>query len=153
MNDDSTKVRILIVDDDAAVGNMFDMLLTLEGFEVRTLTDPEQALGVVADWQPHAVVLDIMMPGLDGRDVAHQIRDLAGTAGTGIVFHSALASHDDTWQAWQAGADSYITKPADPDQIIAEVLRVLNDRRACHIDISQAIPAADDVNGDTLQQR
>lgn len=153
MNEDSTKIRILVVDDDAAIGNMFDMLLTLEGFEVRTLTDPEQALKVVADWQPHVVVLDIMMPGLDGREVARQIRDLAGTAGTGIVFHSALASDDDTWQAWQAGADSYITKPADPDQIVAEVLRVLNDRRDRRIDISEAIPAGDDVNGDTLQQR
>lgn len=153
MNDDSTTIRILLVDDDATIVNMFDMLLTLEGFEVRTLTDPEHALGVVADWQPHVVVLDIMMPGLDGREVARQIRDLAGTDGTGIVFHSALASDDDTWQAWQAGADSYITKPADPDQVIREVLRVLNDRRARHIDISQAIPAGDDVNGDTLQQR
>lgn len=152
MNDDIDRVRILVVDDDAAIVRMFDMLLALEGFDVRTLTDPQQALEVVAGWQPHVVVLDIMMPELDGRDIARQIRDLAGADGTGIVFHSALASDDDTWRAWQAGADSYITKPSDPDQVISEVLRVLNDRRDRHTDIPQIIPAGDDVNGDTLQQ-
>lgn len=151
MTDEIPHVRTLIVDDDAAIVHMFDMLLTFEGFEVRTLTDPAQASDVITDWQPHLVVLDIMMPGLDGREIAREIREREGDD-VGIVFHSALASDDDTWEAWQAGADSYITKPSDPDQVVSEVLRVLKERRDRHIDISQVIPAADDENADSLQR-
>ncbi len=141
MNEDTAKIRILVVDDDIAVVEMLDTLLTSEGFEVRTLTEPAGTLGTVADWQPHVVILDIMMPGLDGRDLARQIRDRNDVPdGIGIVFHSALTSDDDTWEAWQAGADSYITKPSQPDQVFGEVLRVLEARLEQGVELTQTIP-------------
>lgn len=150
MNPDRSRARILVVDDDAAIVDMLDILLRLEGFQVRTLTDPSRALETITGWHPQVVLLDIMMPGLDGRDLARQIRSLDDTdgVGIGIVFHSALASDDDTWAAWQAGADSYITKPSDLEQVVAEVLRVLAARLDQRIDIPEIVTATRPAEND-----
>ncbi|MBW3664912.1 MAG: response regulator [Actinobacteria bacterium] len=122
--------RILVVDDDASIRDMLEMVLTLEGFEVHTAADGLSAIEQAKALKPDVIVLDIMMPGLSGREVAELLRQAPQTADTPIIFCSALAGSDDVWAGYQAGATSYVSKPFDNAVIISEVL---NGLAAAHI--------------------
>jgi CheY-like chemotaxis protein len=117
--------RILVVDDEAPIRDMLDLVLSLEGFEVYTAADGLSAIELAKSLEPDVIVLDIMMPGLSGREVAELLRQAPQTADTPIIFCSALAASDDVWAGYQAGATSYVSKPFDNAVIIDEVLKSL----------------------------
>ena len=116
----------LVIDDDEGMREAFEMLLSLEDFDTRMAADGTDGLRMARERRPDVIVLDVMMPGLDGRDVARDLRADPRLRDVPIVFCSALSDESDIWAGWQAGANSYVPKPFDPARFISEVLRVLH---------------------------
>lgn len=119
-------LNALVIDDDPGMREAFDLLLSFEDFETRLAEDGATGLRMAREQRPDVIVLDVMMPGLDGRDVARDLRADPRLREVPIVFCSALSDESDIWAGWQAGANSYVPKPFDPDRLISEILRVLH---------------------------
>lgn len=117
-------LRVLVADDDPSVRSMLQMVLGLEGFEVHTAVDGPDALRRAAEIRPDVIVLDVMMPGASGHDVARRLKTIPGLVDIPVVFCSALSSADETWAGWRLGADSYVAKPFENEHLISELLRV-----------------------------
>lgn len=122
-------LNALVIDDDAAMRDTLELLLSLEDFEIRLAADGTTGLRMAREQRPDVILLDVMMPGLDGRDVARDLRSDQHLRDVPIVFCSALSDESDIWAGWQAGANSYVPKPFDPDRLISEVLRVIYPTR------------------------
>ena len=113
--------RILVVDDDPDVRLMVRAVLEAEGYGVDTADDGYAALRAVDGKEPDCVVLDVMMPGMDGHAVLNRIR--GGVRSTlPVVMLTAAAGDDQAWQAWTEGVDYFLAKPFEP----AELLRFLD---------------------------
>jgi two-component system response regulator ResD len=106
-----TRGRILVVDDDPRLLHIVAMYLGIEGYEVITAENGEDGLTKLQERPPDLVILDIMMPGLDGIETCRRMRGHAPTADIPIVMFSALSSDDDIERARVAGANHLITKP------------------------------------------
>jgi DNA-binding response OmpR family regulator len=119
-------VRILVVDDDPTILRLLQVNLEMEGHEVLPAEDGYQALATLRAERPEVVLLDVMMPGLDGWQVCEQIRADADVAiaATPVVFLSARAQESDLTRGAEAGADAYVTKPFDPLALIELVERL-----------------------------
>jgi DNA-binding response OmpR family regulator len=117
-------LTIVVVDDDPSVSAMLDVVLKLEGHRVYMAMDGENAIELVRAEKPDVIVIDVMMPGVDGRQVARQLRATRAYDDVGIIFYTALEDDRDVWEGWLAGADSYVQKSADLEQLTAEILRV-----------------------------
>jgi CheY-like chemotaxis protein len=109
-------VRVLCVDDEPAAADTLAALLGLAGYEVRTCYDGPAALAAAADFRPHACVLDINMPLIDGFDVARWLRTSMGRA-VRLVALTGDARPDLDRRAADAGFDHIFIKPADPDEL------------------------------------
>lgn len=116
---------VLIVDDDQSIRAMLGFLFEDEGFEVREAADGQEALEMLADDPPDAMVLDLMMPRVDGHGVlrARKEQDLAPDCR--IVILTAKAEPSDAVWCWELGADEYVNKPVDPEQLLREVQLLL----------------------------
>lgn len=112
---------VLVVDDDPSVRSLLELVLQVEGFEVRAAAGGEQALAMIAERRPEVLLVDVMMPGMDGRALTRQLRTDPATADLPIVICSALADDRDAWQAWASGANSFVSKPFDIDQLVEEL--------------------------------
>lgn len=118
--------RILVVDDEPEVRAAVEDGLAVEGYEVRGAADGLAALSEIAAWQPDAVVLDVMMPVLDGLAVCRRLRALGDR--TPVLVLTALDSVSERVDGLEAGADDYLVKPFALDELIARVRALL--RRA-----------------------
>ena len=116
--------RVLVVDDDDVIRQLITVNLELEGFEVATAVDGQDCLDKVKDVDPQVVTLDIMMPRLDGWEAASRLREDPETAGVKVVLLSARAQEADLERGSRIGVDAYLTKPFDPDELIATVRRL-----------------------------
>lgn len=112
---------VLIVDDDPSVLAMIGMALEAEGFAVRRAITGQQALAAIREDRPDVVVLDVMMPGIDGREVTKRLRGDPATSDLPIVICSAMSRDADQWQAWAAGANSFVAKPFSIEVLVDEV--------------------------------
>lgn len=117
--------RLLLVDDDPAIRSMMEFSLTLEGFEVTTAADGFEGLKRASQSPPDAIVLDVMMPRMSGTAMLATIRRNPRLAQIPVLLVTAKTQEDEVWAGWQAGADSYITKPYEPDELLAEIRRVI----------------------------
>ncbi len=115
---------MLVVDDDDVIRQLISVNLELEGFEVSTASDGRDCLARVRDVAPDVVTLDVMMPEMDGWDVAAQLRADPETAGIRIVLLSARAQEADLRRGDSIGVDAYLTKPFDPEELIDTVRRL-----------------------------
>lgn len=122
------KRRVLVVDDDALTLEILRTILDLEDFAVRTAGDGEAALAAVAEEQPDVLVLDVMMPGLTGFEVASRLRSDPDTGDLPIILLTARDGDDDRRLGLECGADAYLTKPFSPLKLI-ETIRSI-DRAA-----------------------
>ena len=120
----STLGRVLVVDDDDVIRQLITVNLELEGFEVTTATDGQDCLDKVKSVDPAVITLDIMMPRLDGWEAASRLRADPDTAGIKVVLLSARAQEADLQRGDRIGVDAYLTKPFDPDELIATVRRL-----------------------------
>lgn len=121
----SKKVSVLVVDDDVHILRMIRRILVMEGYRVITASDGESALDVLDDESPDLVLLDVVMPGMDGFTVCRSIREFSQIP---IIIITANDSDVEKVQGLEAGADDYVTKPFSTSELIARVRAVL--RRA-----------------------
>jgi DNA-binding response OmpR family regulator len=119
-----SNARILVVDDDQVIQQLLKVNLELEGYAVEVASDGEEALVLFGRFRPDLVLLDIMMPKLDGWEVA---RRLAGTTGgpPPIVLLSARAQESDVQKGNDLGVAAYVTKPFDPIQLLHLVAGII----------------------------
>ena len=112
---------MLVVDDDEVIRRLIAVNLQLEGFEVETAVDGQDCLDKVAEIDPDVITLDVMMPRLDGWETAIQLRQSPELAHIKVVLITARAQEDDKTRSAQVGADAYLTKPFDPNEMIRVV--------------------------------
>jgi two-component system, OmpR family, response regulator MtrA len=110
--------RILVVDDDIALAEMIGIVLEGEGFEAAFCADGSEALQAFRDAKPDLVLLDLMLPGLDGIEVCSQIR---AESGTPIIMLTAKSDTTDVVKGLESGADDYMVKPFDPKELVARI--------------------------------
>jgi DNA-binding response OmpR family regulator len=109
--------RVLFADDDPGMRAIVLMNLEAEGFDVTVVRDGDTALGEIERTLPDLIVLDVMMPGMDGYDVLRRLKSNPKTAEIPVVLLTAKAADTDVWEGWKSGADYYMTKPFDPDEL------------------------------------
>ena len=119
---------ILVVDDDPDIARFVEVNLRSAGYDVSVAGDGQEALERAADLRPDLVLLDVMMPRLDGFEVAQRLRKNPQTANTSIIMLTAKALSSDKVTGLQSGAEDYIIKPFDPIELLARVKGTL--RRA-----------------------
>ncbi|MBE3565979.1 MAG: response regulator transcription factor [Thermogemmatispora sp.] len=119
------KITILCVDDDPHLLRLVSRNLELEGYAVLTASDGEQALAVFKEQQPDLILLDVMMPRLDGFSVCQRVREYSGVP---IILLTARGQDQDKVRGLDLGADDYLTKPFSIEELLARVRAVL--RRA-----------------------
>jgi len=109
--------RVLVVDDNVDAAESTAAFLRLEGHEVKTVSDGNEALASVRVFAPHVVVLDIGLPGLDGYAVARRLRDQGDTSHALLIAMTGYGQKDDRQKATEAGFDYFFVKPTDPSQL------------------------------------
>ena len=117
-----SKQKILIVDDDSNIAELISLYLTKEFYEVQIVEDGEQALQVFHTFQPNLILLDLMLPGIDGYQVCREIRARSNTP---IIMLSAKGEIFDKVLGLELGADDYMIKPFDSKELVARVKAVL----------------------------
>jgi len=129
--------RVLVVDDEPSITDFIALGLRHEGFEVRTAVDGRAALRVVDEFKPQLVVLDLMMPRMDGWELC---RALAGDRSRGLIILSARDETGDRVQGLELGADDYVVKPFDFGELLARIRAVLRRRQP---DLSRHVRAGE----------
>ena len=129
--------RILVVDDEQSITDFIALGLRHEGYEVRTAPDGRAAMRAVDEFQPHLVVLDLMMPRVDGWQLC---REISGERSRGIIILSARDETADRVQGLELGADDYLVKPFEFTELLARIRAVLRRRSP---DLARFISAGD----------
>ena len=117
--------RILVVEDDPGAIRLVSYTLEQEGYDVITASNGLEGLKKARDEKPDLLVLDVMLPGLDGFEFCRRLRADAETAGLSVLMLSAKAQEIDKTTGLRIGADDYLAKPADPSEILDRVSNLL----------------------------
>lgn len=117
--------RILIVDDEADIREFISYNLRREGYDVYTAADGAQALKVALEVRPHLIILDMMMPVMDGRQTCEAVRKSEELKDTMVVFLSAVHQEQCQLESYEAGADDYITKPVSMPILCSRVAAIM----------------------------
>ena len=118
----ASKQKILIVDDDVNIAELISLYLTKECYDTRMVHDGEEALAVYEQYEPNLILLDLMLPGIDGYQVCREIRAKSNLP---IIMLSAKGEIFDKVLGLELGADDYIMKPFDSKELVARVKAVL----------------------------
>ncbi|MBN1535292.1 MAG: response regulator [Anaerolineales bacterium] len=118
--------KILLVDDDLDTLRLVGLMLQRQGYQIRAASDGPQALAMVESEIPDLILLDIMMPDMDGYEVARRLRANPRATDVPIIMFTAKAQIDDKVMGFEAGADDYLTKPIQPRELIAHMKAVLS---------------------------
>ena len=124
--EDSTSHRVLVVDDEANLVEVVTMALRFQGFSVESAATGHDALAAVTRFKPHLMVLDVMLPDMEGFDVAARLG--AQRAGIPIIFLTARDATEDKVRGLSGGGDDYMTKPFSLEELVARIRAIL--RRA-----------------------
>jgi DNA-binding response OmpR family regulator len=112
---------VLVVDDDLVIQKLLQVNFEMEGYDVITAGDGEEGLAKAQAEHPDAIVLDVMMPKMDGLEVARRLKADDDTSGIPIILLSAKAQQADVQAGQATGADEYLTKPFDPLELLQRV--------------------------------
>jgi DNA-binding response OmpR family regulator len=123
-------LKILIVEDDPDARKVLSLILKLDGFEVVTAHDGAEAVRLMTAEPPGAVLLDVMMPGLDGYEVCRWIRANPGTAHVPVIMLSGKNDPDSLAQGKAAGADEYLAKPIKPSTLTKQIHAIITRAQA-----------------------
>lgn len=123
-----TKKKILLVEDDDALANVYTVRLESEGFEIKRVSNGEEALSNALEFKPDLILLDVMMPKVDGFEVLDILRNTPQTANIKIIVLTALSQESDRERASSLGADDYLVKS---QVVIADVV----DKVKQHLDM------------------
>ena len=121
------KQRILIVDDDENIAELISLYLMKECYETKIVNDGEAALKIFPDFRPNLILLDLMLPGIDGYQVCRELRTISQVP---IIMHSAKGEIFDKVLGLELGADDYMIKPFDSKELVARVKAVLRRYQA-----------------------
>ena len=138
---------MLVIDDDPTLAEVVERYLEREGFTVEVRADGEQGLDRALSWLPDLVVLDLMLPGLDGLEVCRRLRDVAPIP---VVMLTARASEDDRVAGLELGADDYLPKPFSPRELTARVKAVLRRANGTVPTATSAVLRAGDLELDPV---
>jgi len=134
--------RLLVVDDEPNLLRAVAACLKAEDYEVKTARSGHEALLQLAESVPDLIISDIRMPGMDGYKLARQLRGSPRTALVPIVFLTAKDETADRIEGFRAGIDAYLTKPFEPDELIAVVNGILNRVERTHSQIARLVISA-----------
>jgi two-component system OmpR family response regulator len=123
MAEEKNGQRILVVDDESSISDLIATSLKFVGFEVRTAATGSQALTIAEEFKPHAMILDVMLPDLDGFEVCRKIRNEG--IEVGVLFLSAKDEMKDKVQGLTIGGDDYMTKPFSLEELVARLRALL----------------------------
>ncbi len=118
----SEKQRIMIVDDDVHIAELISLYMTKDGYETKEIYDGKEALAALPSYNPHLILLDLMLPGMDGYQVCAEIRKESKVP---IIMLTAKGETFDKVLGLELGADDYVVKPFDPKELVARVKAVL----------------------------
>lgn len=130
--------KVLIIDDDPAGQRLMEYTLRREGYDVVLASDGPQGLEKARAERPDLVILDIMMPGMDGYEVSRQLRSTPATADLPVLMLTAKTQLTDKVSGFRAGADDYVTKPVEPAEVVARVKALLARARRITAPSTQA---------------
>jgi len=117
--------KILIIEDDPAISRLVDYTLRHEGYEIITASNGVEGINKAHKEAPDVIILDVMLPGMDGFEVCHRLRAEPDTASVLILMFSAKAQEIDKNTGLKVGADDYLPKPAAPAEIVQRVSALL----------------------------
>ncbi|MCE5315245.1 MAG: response regulator [Armatimonadota bacterium] len=118
--------KILACDDEKHIVRLVQVNLERAGYEVVTANDGKEALQKVAEENPDLVVLDVMMPYMDGFEVLQNLRRNPATRDIPVIMLTAKAQDADVFKGWQSGVDCYLTKPFNPMELLSFVKRIFD---------------------------
>ncbi|MFQ5340272.1 MAG: response regulator transcription factor [Anaerolineae bacterium] len=120
-------IKILIVDDEPHIVRLVSFKLKKAGFDVVAADHGQQAIDLALSERPAVVLLDVMLPDIDGYTVCGQLKEQLGADAPAIALLTARSQQSDVLQGYECGADSYITKPFDPDDLLTTVQQLLQN--------------------------
>jgi len=132
--------KILVIEDDPATSRLVDYSLRHEGYQVITSSNGLEGIRKAHSESPDLVILDVMLPGMDGFEICHRLRSEPATAGLPILMFSAKAQEIDKDTGIKVGADDYLTKPSAPAEIVSRVEKLLAKKKG-------ALPTQEKVSG------
>ena len=144
MVEDSTSHRVLVVDDEASLVEVVTMALRFQGFTVESVGTGRDALAAVTRFKPHLMVLDVMLPDMEGFDVAARLG--AQRAGLPIIFLTARDATEDKVRGLSGGGDDYMTKPFSLEELVARIRAIL--RRTGHASPDSGVLVFEDLELD-----
>ena len=110
--------RIVVADDEHDIADLLTMHLVMEGYDVKAVYDGQAALDAVHTFAPDFVLLDVMMPKINGLEVLRRLKADPATSEIPVLMLTAKAGDDDVWSGWELGAAYYLTKPFDLDDLV-----------------------------------
>lgn len=119
--------KVLVVDDEPYILRSLRMILEMEGYQVETATDGLEALKKVSENKPHLILLDIMMPHMDGYEVAKRIKEDPMTSDISILVLTAKGLEKDKMRSISLGVDEHLTKPFSPTKLLERVKEILGE--------------------------
>jgi len=146
---DMGAAAVLVIDDELMVRDVLERYLTAEGFSVRSAADGEEALARIDEGLPDLVLLDLMLPKVDGYEVLSRIRDQGSTP---VIMLTARGEETDRIVGLDLGADDYVTKPFSPREVVARVRAVLR-RTGTEIDGEPLRYGDLEIDGDRREAR
>jgi two-component system OmpR family response regulator len=137
--------RVLVVDDEVNICALLSATLRLIDFDVRVALSGREALAAAAEFEPDLVVLDVMMPDLDGFAVAQRLRDADGGQPVPVLFLTARDTVEDRISGLTVGADDYVTKPFSLEEVVLRIRAIL---RRCRVEQASAVLSYADLELD-----
>ncbi len=130
--DQENRIRILVIDDDKGFSRLMDRMLTNEGFDPSVAHTGEEGLNMLRVVKPQMLLVDLMLPGMDGFEVVRRVRQMAELKGIPILMLTALTDRESRVAGYAAGVDDYLTKPFEPKDLIYRVRSLLANAEARH---------------------
>ncbi|MEW6129505.1 MAG: response regulator transcription factor [Acidobacteriota bacterium] len=135
--------RLLVVDDEPNLLRAVAACLRLEGYDVSTARSGRDALVSLTESLPDLIISDVRMPGMDGHTLVHRIRSSPRTALIPVIFLTAKDQKEDRVEGFRTGVDAYITKPFEPDELLAVILAIFNRVERTRAEFSRMLGAAE----------
>ena len=124
--------KILLVDDDQGTTRLLEHILSEDGHEVKSLNNGDETLPAALEYHPNLIVLDLMMPSVDGLDVCRNLRATSQLAHTPIVFFTPASDIEKKVAAFGSGANDYIIKPVYPQELKVRITALIGNGRNGH---------------------
>ena len=131
--------RVLVVDDEPDILSILVYQLSREGFRVSTAVNGQSAIATAVEERPDIVILDLMLPGIDGYEVLSRLRQNERTRSTPVILLSARREEKERIRGFQVGADDYVTKPFSPRELILRVKALLRRTHAAPVEQNRSL--------------